>query len=143
TRLPSVRSRPDSLVSSPRLMIFLLFTRSGMAADGTAVLSTDYADLHRLGIHVAEICENLRNLWTTYLSFLCGRRWVTPISTDHFHAAPTTHCNAPGSNSKVAGSLLISSPSTLNHIPGRDLIAIFLARRKTIASEFRCFPTRI
>src|SRR5438094_8844324 len=60
-----------------------------------------------------------------------------------FHAAPTTHRNAPGSNSKVAGSFPINSPSTLNHIPGLEVIAIFFARRKMIPSEDKCLPTRI
>jgi hypothetical protein len=38
------------------------------------------------------------------------------------HLFPTTNCNARGITSNTIGSLPISSPSTVNHIPGRDLI---------------------
>src|SRR5438445_13166804 len=77
----------------------------------------------------------------TQLSGFCGQLLETKDFL--FHIAPTTHRNAPGCNSKVAGSFPINSPSTLNHIPGLELIAIFLARRKIIASEDKCLSTRI
>src|SRR5438105_12862788 len=89
----------------------------------------------------ATVCRDHSIARGPQLAGFCGQL----LETEDFlvHTAPTTHCNAPGSNSKVAGSFPINSPSTLNHIPGLELIAIFLARRKITASEDKCLPTRI
>ena len=57
--------------------------------------------------------------------------WIHNFFT---HGEATTNCNARGSTSNAAGSFPTSSPSTLNHIPGREFTITFAARRKTIAS---------
>src|SRR5207248_11302495 len=69
----------------------------------------------------ATVCRDHSIARGPQLAGFCGQLLETEDFL--FHAAPTTHRNAPGSNSKVAGSFPINSPSTLNHIPGLELIA--------------------
>ena len=57
--------------------------------------------------------------------------WIENFST---HGAATTNCKARGNTVNSAGSLPTSSPSTLNHIPGREFTVTLAARRKTIVS---------
>ena len=66
-----------------------------------------------------------------------GRRLFVHGDNLRAHLFPTTNCNARGITSNTIGSLPISSPSTVNHIPGRDLIETLAARRNTTASASR------
>src|SRR5437879_3479303 len=51
-----------------------------------------------------------------------------------------TKFSARGTIRNSAGARPTSSPSTLNHIPGRERTAIFRARRKITALLEKCFP---
>src|SRR5947207_8665516 len=51
-----------------------------------------------------------------------------------------TKFSARGTIRNSAGARPTSSPSTLNHIPGREHTAIFRARRKITALLEKCFP---
>jgi hypothetical protein len=66
-----------------------------------------------------------------------GRRQFVHGDNLRAHLFPTTNCTARGITSNTIGSLPISSPSTVNHTPGSDLIETLAARRNTTASTSR------